>query len=179
MPTPQEIRNIRLKHDYKEMCNIRGPIIEWRATSGTPPYVEEYLLTVKVRSIIGQGPNYRDEHVIRLELPGGYPQAPPTAIMVSDPVVFHPNWWADRRWCYGTWDFSEGLGHYVVRMIRTLQYDPLITNEDSPANASARDWYLANRGRGLFPCDRQTLPDPTKTRFETNVSIRKKFDIHK
>jgi ubiquitin-protein ligase len=127
MATSQEIRNLRLKSDYKEMCNIRGPVISWRATRGTPPYVEEYLLTVNLRSIIGEGPTYRDQHIISVELPGGYPTTPPHVVMVSEPVVFHPNWWAQKHWCYGTWDISEGLGHHLIRMLRTLQYDPVIT----------------------------------------------------
>jgi ubiquitin-protein ligase len=179
MPTSQEIRNIRLKNDYREMCNIRGQIITWRAVEGTPPYVEAYLLRVNVRSIIGKGPDYRDHHDIYIELPANYPAAPPKAEMVSDPVVFHPNWWTDKRWCYGTWDISEGLGHYVIRMIRTLQFDPAITNEDSPANIAAKDWYLSNRRLGIFPCDLQVLPDPERSKNETQPGVRKKFQVQR
>jgi hypothetical protein len=166
MPTPQEVRRMRLKSDYAEMCNIRGHIISWRAGGGAPPYVEEYELTVNVRSIVGRGPRFRSRHSIRVELPCDYPWAPPRALMTDRPVVFHPNWWRDHQWCYGCWDISEGLGHFVVRMVRTLQFDPVITNEDYPANAAARVWYLANRGRGLFPCDAQVLPDPSRSRRE-------------
>ncbi|HWW74312.1 MAG TPA: hypothetical protein VNZ44_02895 [Pyrinomonadaceae bacterium] len=159
------------------MCNIRGPIISWQATRGTPPYVEEYRLTVNVRGIIGPGPTYRDQHVIDIEIPSGYPNAPPRATMVSDPVVFHPNWWAQKHWCYGTWDFAEGLGFYVIRMVRTLQYDPIITNENSAANGRANDWYLRHRNDGIFPCDRQALPDPSKPRFEVGPVVRKRFEV--
>ena len=49
-------------------------------------------------------------------------------------------------------------------MIRTLQYDMEITNEHSPANEEARNWYLRMRNSGIFPCDRQEMPDPTKER---------------
>ena len=55
MPTPQEIRKIRLANDYKQMCNIRGSIISWVVTEGSEPYVEEYKLTVHVRTITGVG----------------------------------------------------------------------------------------------------------------------------
>lgn len=178
--TPQEVRKIRLKSDYKEMCAIRGPIVSWQAVRGTPPYVEAYRLTINVRSVIGDGPIYRDQHVIDLEIPGGYPSnASPQLTMVSEPIIFHPNWWpAPRRyWCGGAWDFSEGLGHHVIRMIRTLQYDAVITNEGSSANYDARSWYLKNRDRGIFPCDRQQLPDPSGRKFEIQPPIRKKFDV--
>lgn len=175
--TPQEIRNLRLKSDYKEMCNIRGPIVSWQITRGEPPYVEAYRLTVNVRSITGKGPTYRDQHVIDVEIPARYPTSPPQVTMVSDPVVFHPNWWPHKHWCYGSWDFSEGLGHHVVRMIRTLQYDPIITNEHSAANGEAKRWYLKHGDEGLFPCDRQPLPDPSKSKFEVQPVIRKKFEV--
>jgi ubiquitin-protein ligase len=175
--TPQEIRKTRLQSDYKEMCNIRGPIIAWEATRGAPPNLEAYRLTVSVRSIIGPTPTYRDRHVIDLTMPANYPYAPPLAKMVSQPGAFHPNWWPDKRWCHGLWDLSESLGHFIIRMIRTLQFDPIITNENSPANGDANDWYLLHRNEGLFPCDRQSLPDPTKSRFEIQVPVRKKFEV--
>ena len=175
--TPQEIRNLRLKNDYDEMVNIKGAIITWKALRGTPPYVEEYELTVNIRGITGNTPAYRDTHVIKVILPANYPSAAPDVRMVSSPFVFHPNWYEVGKWCYGTWNMSEGLGHHVVRMIRTIQYDPEITHSGSPANKVANAWYVAKLKSGLFPCDRKALPDPTKKRFEVNQSIKKKFDI--
>jgi hypothetical protein len=178
--TPQEIRKTRLQSDYREMCNIRGPLIDWEVMRGTPPYVEAYRLTVNVRSIIGPGPNYRDRHVIDLEIPPDYPLSPqsaPVANMVTDPGVFHPNWWPHKLWCYGIWELWEGLGQYVLRMIRTLQYDPDITNENSAANHEAADWYVAHKDNGIFPCDRQLLPDPSKSRFEIQLPVKKRFEV--
>lgn len=172
-----DVRKTRLGSDHKEMCNIRGRIIGWEVTRGTPPEVEAYRLTVNVRSIIGPRPEYRDRHVIDLVLPAGYPYSPPSAIMVSDPVVFHPNWWARKNWCPGTWRYSESLGHYVIRMIQTLQYDRIITNERSVANPDANEWYLRRRHEGLFPCDRQLLPDPHKVTFRIQEPTRKKFEV--
>ncbi len=175
MATPQEQRRMRIANDYQAMCNIKGHIIDWTPTKGNAPYVEAYRLKVNVRSIIDHSPQYRESHEIHLELPDRYPIDAPKANMISKPVIFHPNWFADSRWCYGTWDIAEGLGDYVMRMVRTLQYDMTITNENSPANTSAKDWYVSNRNRGIFPCDRQTLPDPSKSckTFE----IKKTFKI--
>jgi ubiquitin-protein ligase len=166
MSTSHEIRNIRLENDHKAMCNILGPIIQWRAVKGTPPFVEAYELTVNIRSIISSTPDYRDQHVIRIEIPGDYPKSPPLAVMISDPVVFHPNWFAhNKKYCPGSWAFSEGLGDHVIRMLQTLQYDPDVTDEDDAANKAAAYWYVTNRNRGLFPCDTQKLPSPLKIKI--------------
>ena len=161
MASPQEIRQLRLANDYREMCNVRGPMIAWRATRGVPPHVEAYELTVEVRSITGSGPSYRQRHLLTLELPASYPDAAPSMRMLTSPPPFHPNWWPDGRWCHGSWDFSEGLGHYTVRMIRALRFDPEITNPNSPANGPANAWYQSQARSGLFPSDSQPLPDPT------------------
>jgi ubiquitin-protein ligase len=166
MATPQESRRIRLKNDYKEMQNIQGKVVQWHPLSGDPPFVDAYELTINVRTIIGPRPNYRDKHIVKLVLPPTYPETQPQIVMLTQPQPYHPNWYTDARWCGGGWIVSEGLGHYVVRMIRTLQFDAEITNPGSAANTIANEWYLSNRNHDIFPCDRQILPDPTSARFK-------------
>lgn len=175
--TPQEIRNLRLKNDYLEMVNIRGNTISWKAIKGTPPYVESYEVIVNVRGIIGKGPNFRESHVINVIIPANYPNGAPDIRMQSKPFIFHPNWYRDGKWCFGTWFMYEGLGHHIVRMARTIQYDLEITNEHSPANSDANSWFVANKNKGFFPCDRQVLPDPTKKKLKLNLTQKKKFEI--
>ncbi|MCP5008001.1 MAG: hypothetical protein GY941_29315 [Planctomycetes bacterium] len=177
MPTPQELRKIRLKNDYKEMQNIKTDIILWEVIEGEIPYVESYRLTVNVRTIINSMPEYRNTHIIDVDLSENYPISPPRITMQSTPQPFHPNWFSDKRWCYGTWNISEGLGHHVVRMIRTLQFDLEITNPDSPANYKANRWFLKNKNKGLFPSDNTTLPDPSKSRFSVKDTQIPKFRI--
>lgn len=171
MTTPQERRQIRLSNDYQEMINIRGSMIEWRPLSGIPPYVDEYELTLNIRSIIAPGPQYREQHKVILKLPSDYPKSPPYVMMVDNSKVFHPNWFVDGRWCFGSWDISEGLGYHILRMIKTLQFDPQITNPSSPANRAANDWYQSNEHRGWFPCDHQPLPDPSRKKFQIHSAI--------
>jgi ubiquitin-protein ligase len=165
MATPQEVRAIRLSNDYKEMLRLRGSIIVWKAVRGTPPIVEEYEVTINVRTIFGidlsRRPSYRSSSVVRLSLPNEYPAVAPHIGMITIPPPFHPNWFTNGSWCYGTWNPAESLGNFISRMIKTLQFDPLITNPDSPANREATTWYLENKNSGFFPCDRQVLPDPT------------------
>lgn len=153
--TPQQIRRERLIQDNAQMRRLNGRIIQ--VTSfGDPP--EKYVLTIRVRTVVGSGPQYRDEHKVRVTLPAAYPTKAPEIVMLTQPQPFHPNWWPHGLWCYGTWNMAESLGNHVLRMVRTLQFDPEITYPESSANQDARRWYLAHRG--LFPCDRQVLPDP-------------------
>jgi len=164
---PQEIRNIRLKSDYEEMCNLKGRIIDWKPLKGQPPLVDEYELNIRVNTIISERPDYRNMHRIEVILPPAYPRVAPIVSMLSKPQPFHPNWYVAGNWCHGSWSMSESLGTFVIRMIRTLQFDLEITNEHSPANTAANHWYKRNKASGLFPCDRQTLPDPTSDKKKT------------
>lgn len=175
--TPQQIRRERIESDYEEMCNIRGSLIQWVAEVGAPPYVELYRLTVNVRTIIGPEPTYRDVHELRLVLPPSYPSGQPEITMLTRPQPFHVNWFVGGKWCPGRgWDKTEPLGRHVLRMVRTLQFDDAITQAGDPANRDAVAWYTANLGRGLFPTDRQQLPDPTKRRLEI-IPGKKRFEI--
>ncbi len=177
MPTPPEIRQIRLKNDYAQMCNIRGNIIQWEAKNGKPPFVEEYHLTVKVKTIVGNRPDYADTISLKLQLTGNYPTSPPSISVLKGVKPFHPNWHVDGRWCYGEWFVNEGLGEHVLRMVKTLQYDFDITNAGSAANGAAGEWYLQKRRSGLFPCDKQPLPDPTTGKGTSAKTGGKKFEI--
>jgi len=177
MATPQEIRLIRLKNDHSEMVNLRGNIIQWKPIKGDPPYIEAYELTVKVKTIINSMPSYRDEHIISLELSEAYPNSPPLINMKTTPPPYHPNWYSNGNWCYGSWDVSESLGNHVIRMIRTLQFDLDITNPESAANSDAKDWFVRKKTSNLFPCDSTNLPDPTKSKFTVQAKIKKKFQI--
>lgn len=175
--TPQERRKIRLENDFKEMTNIKGSVIDWNVLKGVAPHVESYEIIVNIRTIIDPSPRYRNQHDLVLELPENYPNTPPLVNMSSVPPPYHPNWYRNGNWCYGTWSLSEGLGHYVIRLIRTLQFDLEITNPESPANRDANQWFLSKKNSGLFPCDKTALPDPTHSKFRIQRSVHKKFNI--
>lgn len=179
MATPQEQRQIRLANDYKEMLNIRGEIINWRPLKGEPPHIEEYELTIKIKTIVSSQPEYRNQHNLKLVLSEKYPNVAPQIYMLTSPPPFHPNWYTSGLYCSGSgWDISEGLGDHVNRMIRTLQFElGHHVNPNSAANRVANDWFLANQDKNLFPCDQTSLPDPTKSRFEIKQPTKKKFEI--
>lgn len=155
--TPEELRQVRLRNDHKELLALTGDMMEMEA-EGSPP--ERYELTVRVRSVISRAPTFHHEHRVEVTLGPGYPfQSAPTA-KILPPGIFHPNWWTDGRWCYGgNWNPEEGLSAFVLRMIRTLQFDPAVINPDSPANLAAAQWYREQLDRGLFPTDSRPLPD--------------------
>ena len=164
MPTPQQERRDRLKNDYSQMNNIQqGSLLDWKPLKGQPPFVEKYELTVSVKTIVGPEPSYRETNRIHLILPPGYPSqgTAPRAEMKSDPPPYHPNWYSSGRWCHGSWTISEGLGEFTIRMIRTLKYHSGITDPGDAANSAAARWYRKRQNSDLFPCDEQTLPDPT------------------
>jgi hypothetical protein len=174
---PHEVRRTRLRNDYATMENIRRPWLNWKAIAGTPPFVEQYELALRLRTIIGPAPDYKDDHTIRVTLGPDYPiQSPPSVQMLSRPLPFHPNWWPSGMWCYGTWWVYESLGAHIVRMIQTLQFDPEITQGGHRANGQAADWYNANRTCNWFPCDRTPLPDPTGALAQPPHK-RRKFEV--
>jgi ubiquitin-protein ligase len=176
--TPQEIRNIRLKNDYQQMYNIKGSIIDWVSLKGTTPFIEEYEITINIKTIISSSPSYRNQHKVILTIPPTYPRNPPEIRMTTTPKPFHPNWYRDGRWCSGSdWHMSEGLGDFVIRMIRTLQFDPDITNPNSPADTEANAWYNSASSKTYLPCDTTPLPDPANTQIIPEANEPKKFAV--
>ena len=149
--------------DYRELMSMRGPVLDVKPISGTPPYVDAYELTINVRSIVGPEPTYRGVHKVILTLPAGYPLEDfPKAVMVSKPYPFHTNWFKNGAWCYGSGSHcTEGLGNFVVRLIQTLQFDEHLIDTNSAANLDASNWYKQHKNiPGLFPCDTTKLPQP-------------------
>ena len=155
MSSLQDLRKNRLKNDYQEMQKLLSSAFQWNTIKGNAPYVEEYRLNFQARVIIGPKPNYRSHHQLDLILPATYPfKAGPMIYMRSKPFPFHPNWYPqDGLWCSGKWNYSESLGRFAIRMLKSLLYDPIQTEPNDPAFRSAKDWYLRNQSQSLFPSD--------------------------
>ncbi len=160
-----ETRKARLATDYREIMSMQGPLLSVKPLSGRPPYVDEYELTIRLRSITGPEPTYRSVHVVRISLPAGYPTAGelPITVMVTKPYPFHTNWFVSGRYCHGgSSRATEGLGNYVVRLMQVIAFHPSIIDVTSAANGTAAHWYQQNkRVKGLFPSDTATLPQPS------------------
>lgn len=163
-------RNDRLKADYREMMKIQDtPYLSWIATKGEMPCAEEYLLTVKLRTYalsVRSGVHtvgVIDRCVIRITLWDSYPAVAPYVKMLNLPPVFHPDWYSKGTYSpHMPWDPETTLKDYVVRMLKTLRYDPELIDTTAPANYKALDWFLKNRDdERLFPSDRTPLSENT------------------
>ncbi len=161
-----DLHRTRIANDYKDMLTIqKTSMVSWVATKGTPPYVEEYLLTVHIRTYCSPTETI-DREVIRLSLPDQYPLVAPLAVMdekLSDgKLIYHPNWYPGGKWCCGKYPPSEKLINYVTRMLMSLQYDETLINPKSPANIPAKNWYLTHKGDPkYYPSDKSPLPTIT------------------
>ncbi len=156
--TPQEQRRLRLASDYEDMVAIKSRFLNWQASKGALPYFERYDVTVRVRTIVA--PNqFADETHIIITLPDEYPAVAPRVCIdtARSRIPYHPNWYASGLFCFGTWFPAERLGEHVVRVVRTLQFDPKVTKPASAANSGAAEWWRAMENRGLFPSDKQDV----------------------
>ena len=165
MPNPREER---LAADYRGMLKIQNrPYCTWIVTKGEPPYAEEYLLEIRLRSYILSATRDRyivktaDRWMIKVELWDSYPNVAPNIRMLSIPPVFHPDWYSKGTYCPSTlWQESDSLKDYVKRMLGTLTYDPSLVETKSPANFKAAAWFNKMRNReDLFPCDPVALTE--------------------
>lgn len=106
-------------------------------------------------------PTARDENFPRnvqrqtdaeIILPECYPLPPGPAVNFLTPV-WHPNIYPSGRWCTGTWQITENLELFVIRMMKVLAFDRTIVNADSAANYQAAVWYrnLTKTNPRIFP----------------------------
>lgn len=148
------------------MCQIaNNSIISWTATKGTEPYVEEYLLTINVRTYDSPD-TVINQCIVKIILPLQYPNVAPLVTM-ENPVIFHPNWWTNGRWSSGCYNPTESLGNFVKRMVKSIQFNSEHVAPYDSCNKAATKWYLENIH--LFPSDTQELPDIV----HGNISFRR------
>lgn len=165
-------RDLRLQSDYqhlKALADGSGGTLVIETATGRPP--DQYVLLFKCRSIerLADGkPVYRTLHRMKIRLPAKYPapSAPPQAQMLTP--IFHPHVYPNGEICMGSWETSEYLDMFVLRMGASLQFDRRYLNVRDPANEQATYW--ANRNLILLPTDTCTfqagdapLPPPVET----------------
>jgi len=153
----RELRSKRLGNEHRELMKINGPIIQI-VPLGSEPY-GSYRITFNIRTIISPLPAYRDRTVCTLIIPARYPMDQPKLAVDDMAPPWHVNWFRGGTWCHGHWSPEESLVNYIYRCAKTLQFDPEITNPDSPANREAMPFWDENkRNRRIIPCDTQKLP---------------------
>ena len=158
MSTPYEIRKKRIENDVKELARVQCDEIQC-TISGDPPSRVDVIYNIK--SIVGFSssgePIYRDKHEVEIKIPSGYPlSGKPEALMKQGySPLYHPNFWESGLICTQatSWTLDETLALFIIRLAQLFQFDPMVTNPDSPANSDAAKWYRANLNNGLFPTD--------------------------
>ena len=161
-------RRDRLKRDFYEMLKIQDrPYLSWIAVKGEPPYAEEYLLTVRLRSyaLSAQRGRYTVSVIngctVRVTLWDSYPNIAPNIRMLSMPPVFHPSWYSKGAYCPPEqWSPDRSLKDCVMRMLGTIKYAPELIGSFAPANYKALDWFERNKDNDAwFPSDDTELTE--------------------
>ena len=154
--------NDRLKADYRAMLEIQNrPYLTWIVTKGELPYAEEYLLTVRLCTYVLSAERGRylvstvPACTVLVTLRDSYPAVAPYIRMLTQPPVFHPDWYSKGTYCASApWSPALSLKDFVLRMLATLRWEPDVMNTQTPANYKALEWYLRRRDNAaLFPCD--------------------------
>jgi len=149
-----------------DMSAKSGGRLKVAATKGKP--ISE--IDLKLSYVTAGSSRYPDEKQkftrVAVSLPSRYPFDEPTAT-ISTPI-YHPNVYPGGRICFGIkWLPTQGLDLLVQRIIQIITFDPLILNEQSPANGSALAWYreAVRRYPQAFPSDRLEQAQPTSPKI--------------
>lgn len=146
MPSPRDLRNLRLRNEYQEIMRINGDIIKVEPLDSEPH--EKYRITFNIRTIISTSPTYSERTVCSLTLPPNYPDAPPSIRPETPPPLNRT--WHDGYWCVGQWNKEESLISCIIRCARTLQCDPTVSGYDSNGTYYGKNiWEQANLNKEL------------------------------
>jgi ubiquitin-protein ligase len=125
--------------------------LEITGLCGNPPS----SLTCRIIIRTAKNENFPNEtqniNDIEIQFPERYPIQPPV-VQIKTPI-WNPNVYTSGKWCFGTWDPTENLELFIIRLMKVIALDPAIINPNSPANKLAADWYRYRtiRQPGLFP----------------------------
>jgi hypothetical protein len=121
------------------------PFISIKETVGVP--AEKYVILYRVEGLqlIGKAIEAKNEHVIEILLPPGYPDAPPVCKRVSP--VFHPNMSAEIIDIRAQWTKDMPVPELIIRIGEMIAYQKYAT--DGAINSEAGKW--AQRNTDLLP----------------------------
>lgn len=107
--------------------------------------------------------------ILKMELLSRYPFQEPSATITTP--IFHPNVYPSGKVCLGTkWLATQGLDLLVKRIIQIITFDPLILNEQSPANGEALRWYrnAVISSSSAFPTSKLVLDNELNNKMVWN-----------
>jgi len=101
--------------------------------------------------ILDNGYTYGNTFRVRVEVPDGFPEAIPN-IKFEQAIPFHPHVFRSGNICWGTYNVGSAsnpsLIVWVVNLLYYLEYNQhpaYQMNMNSPANVTARDFYMQHR----------------------------------
>ncbi len=147
-PIKQKVtRADQLHADFTAVTALfqRHPFISIKETFGVP--AEKYRILYKIEGLqrAGQTIEAKNEHIVEILLPPGYPDSPPICKSVSP--VFHPNISADMIDIKEHWSKGSPLADLIVRIGEMIAFQKYSTSH--PVNAEAGKW--ADRNSGILP----------------------------
>lgn len=78
---------------------------------------------------------------VEIVLPENYPFPPGPSVSFTTPI-WNPNVYKSGKWCFGEWNVTENLSLFVIRLMKVIALDPIITNPESAANVEAANWFV-------------------------------------
>ena len=166
-------RDLRLQSDYHHLrllATESGGTLAIESAKGRP--VDQYVLVYRCRGIerLDHGrPVYRDLHRVSIRLPSKYPApiAPPVVQLLTP--LYHPHVYKNLVVCMGSWQTSEFLDDFALRLGALLQFEREYLAIKDPANEEAVEW--AKRNRMLFPTDSCTFRNDPPVRASANATL--------
>jgi ubiquitin-protein ligase len=166
-------RDMRLQSDYEHLRKLAdgsGGTLAIESLKGRP--IDQYVLIYRCRGIerLENGrPVYRDLHRVSIRLPSKYPApiAPPVVQLLTP--LYHPHVYTNLVVCMGSWQTSEFLDEFALRLGALLQFEREYLAIKDPANEEAVEW--AKKNRMLFPTDTCTFHDDPPMRQPPTVSL--------
>ena len=161
---------------YKELMELNKDysFIEIRRITPINPWIMEFRVVFKIRTLVEPKPTFRDETVCILSVPNDYPERQLHISVDNMSAPYHPNWYKS-----GVWDIGN-LCSRVLNMIitpamsligcaKSLQFDEKFTRIDSVSNDYAAQFWKDHRDdRSIFPTDTKDLNIITSSTINSN-----------
>ena len=157
--TQETVFEMRLRNEYDNLVkctkNARYKLFDVVPAPGqTIPYVTTYHVTYHVPTWIMENNKLLKQKETVIEV---YKKGLTSALhaqVIRGKIPYHPNWYLNGTVCNG--NAADGgsltLYDYMCFVCGVLQFKEVWINPHSPANTSARDYWLAHRNdRSMFP----------------------------
>jgi ubiquitin-protein ligase len=180
---PKVNRADQLQSDYAALTAMftGHPFISIKETFGVP--AEKYRIIYKIEGLqqTGKAIEAKNEHIVEILLPPGYPESPPYCKSVSP--IFHPNFDADIIDIKEQWSKGMPLADLVVQIGEMIAFQKYSTSQ--AVNTEAGKW--ADRNSSILPLSTVDLrrvqprprvpgPAPVEIRTESGAVQNKKSE---